>query len=92
MLVLYSLCMQEKKAFLKLYNESVDDIFEYYYGKTHDRINALELTKGVFEKTWATIATGRKASIIEREAEPTDNTDTYRGKSGGSLFGLNYGY
>lgn len=46
--------MEDNKDFMHFYDESVDNVFSYYYEKTHDRGKSLELTQAEFEKAWDT--------------------------------------
>ncbi len=44
-----------KQEFLKLYDESVDEIFQYAYKRTADRELAKSITQETFAKMWDSI-------------------------------------
>ncbi len=61
-----------RREFIDFYDKNVDDLFSYYYERTLDRGQSIDLAKDVFTKTWDTVNRGN-ASIISEEGDVRKN-------------------
>ncbi len=52
-----------KKQFLKHYDETVEEVFSYFYERTYDRGKSLELVRNHFSQTWDSLSRSKAHTL-----------------------------